>query len=212
MHNSKGKPSLAPARGGRGKKEGLVPPRSLATTRPLGARRPGREGLGADVSIECRSARRYVLTSRGLVNKPPGRTHGLPHVIRALMKVNPVALCVTGTDVPCGWIARRSRRKLPGTRQQQPGLLARALPLQGRCHRFESGWAHHEPRRPGLRNGSNSRPIATTSMAHPPRLAWGFQRALTSGHSGRCALGCAAAAVGSQEHPGPDREDQASRE
>ena len=142
MHNSKGKPSLAPARGGRGKREGLVPPRSLATTRPLGARRPGREGLGADVSIECRSARRYVLTSRGLVNKRPGRSHGLTQFERALMKVNPVALCVTGTDVLCGWIARRSRRKLRGTRQQQPGLLARALPLQGRCHRFESGWAH----------------------------------------------------------------------
>ena len=131
-----------PARGGRGKKEGLLSPRSLATTRPLGARRPGREGLGADVSIECRSARRYVLTSRGLVNKRPGRSHGLTQFERALMKVNPVALCVTGTDVLCGWIARRSRRKLWGTRQQQPGLLARALPLQGRCHRFESGWAH----------------------------------------------------------------------
>lgn len=35
---------------------------------------------------------------------------------------------------------------------------------------------------------------------------------LTPGHSGRCALGCAAAAVGSEEHPGPDREDRASRE
>ena len=117
-------------------------PTPPATTRPLGARRPGREGLGADVSIECRSARRYVLTSRGLVNKRPGRSHGLTQFERALMKVNPVALCVTGTDVLCGWIARRSRRKLRGTRQQQPGLLARALPLQGRCHRFESGWAH----------------------------------------------------------------------
>ena len=85
----------SPRRGGRGKREGLVPPRSLATTRPLGARRPLREGLGADVSIECGSARRYVLTSRGLVNKPPGRSHGLTQFERALMKVNPVALCVT---------------------------------------------------------------------------------------------------------------------
>ena len=36
----------------------------------------------------------------------------------------------------------------------------------------------------------------------------GLERAFTSGHSGRCALGCAAAAVGSEGHPGPDREDQ----
>ena len=95
------------------------------------------------VHIECRSARRYVHSHRGFVNKRPGRSHGLTQFERALMKVNPVALCATGTDVPRVWIEQHSRRKLRGTRQQQPGLLARALPLQGRCHRFESGWAHH---------------------------------------------------------------------
>ena len=91
------------------------------------------------MTIECRSAQRYVHTYRGLVNKPPGRTLRLAHFVRALIKVNPVGLWVTETDVPCVWVAQHSRRKLQGTRQQQPGLLARALPLQGRCHRFESG-------------------------------------------------------------------------
>ena len=83
MHNSKGKPSLAPARGGCGKREGLVPPRSLATTRPLGARSSRYQGVVAGVPIECRSARRYVPTHRGLVNKAPGQTHGLANVVRA---------------------------------------------------------------------------------------------------------------------------------
>ena len=63
--------------------------------------------------------------------------------MRALVKVDRAGLRATRIGVVRGWIEQHSRRKIRGTQQQQPGLLARALPLQGRCHRFESGWAHH---------------------------------------------------------------------
>jgi hypothetical protein len=61
-----------------------------------------RRGLGAGVPIECGSAQRYVISYRGHVNKPPGRTHGLAHVIRALVKVNPVALRATRISMAQG--------------------------------------------------------------------------------------------------------------
>jgi hypothetical protein len=54
------------------------------------------------VPIECGSAQRYVISYRGHVNKPPGRTHGLAHVIRALVKVNPVALRATRISMAQG--------------------------------------------------------------------------------------------------------------
>ena len=122
----------------------LFHPAYLAKTRLLGARSSRYQGVSAGVPIKCGSARRYVHTYRGHVNKSPGRTCRLAHVIRALVKINPVALRATRIGTPRESIAQDSRRKIRGTRQQQPGLLARALPLPGRCHRFESDGLQHD--------------------------------------------------------------------
>ena len=53
----------------------------------------------------------------------------LAYFVGARTKVDLVALRVTRIGVLRVWIARRSRRKIQGTRQEQPGLLATALPL-----------------------------------------------------------------------------------
>ena len=114
-----------PARGGCDKKEGFVPPcapgrdpttrgvkaRHEARGAKLAARRAGRRR----VPIESGSARRYVHAYRGLVNKPPGRTHGQPHVVRGLVKVDLSAPDVTGPRVFWVWIAQPSQRKVRGT-------------------------------------------------------------------------------------------------
>ena len=84
----------------------LFHPAYLAKTRLLGARSSRYHGVSAGVPIECGSARRYVHTYRGHVNKSPGRTCRLAHVIRALVKINPVALRATRIDVFRRWVAQ----------------------------------------------------------------------------------------------------------
>ena len=98
-----------PARGGCDKKEGFVPPRHSRHDYWK------HEGVGAGVPIERGAARRYVHAYRGLVNKPPGQTHGQPHVVRGLVKLDLSAPDVTGPRVFWVWIERQSRRKLWGT-------------------------------------------------------------------------------------------------
>jgi len=106
----------------------LFHPAHLATTQLLEARSPKCRGVGAGVPSEWGSARRYVHSGCGLVNKPPCRTHELAHFVCALARVGRVALRVTWIGVWQVWIESHSRRKIRGTRQQQPGLLRDRFP------------------------------------------------------------------------------------
>ncbi len=100
-----------PLGGGATKRWVLFHPAYLAKTRLLGARSSRYRGVSAGVPMECGSAWRYVHTYRGHVIKSPGRTCRLARVIRALVKINPVALRATRISVIQSWVAQQSRRK-----------------------------------------------------------------------------------------------------
>ena len=70
---TKGSHPSPPRGAGPAQRRVLLYPAPLAMTRLLGARSSRYQGMRAGVPIACGSARRYVHTYRGLVNKPPGR-------------------------------------------------------------------------------------------------------------------------------------------